>query len=218
MESTLCATLSDQERRDCRIIETFYADAEGIRFWHLHTQRLVQTAARLGYPCDIEAVNAVVQHAVQALGGPTRCRLTLDHQGTPEISVTAMAPPDPVWRVGLHEERLASNDPWLQVKTTRRALYDRARASLPNGLDEVLFFNERDELCEGSITTLFVEEGEILLTPPLSSGCLPGILRRSLIDQGRAREAILTLTDLKHAPKIYVGNAVRGLILADFRL
>ena len=52
----------------------------------------------------------------------------------------------------------------------------------------------------------------MLLTPPAALGLLPGVLRRSLIDAGKAREAELTLDDL--ADGFLLGNAVRGLIQA----
>jgi para-aminobenzoate synthetase/4-amino-4-deoxychorismate lyase len=52
-----------------------------------------------------------------------------------------------------------------------------------------------------------------LLTPPLKLGLLPGVLRRSLIEQGRAREAELTIADLEGGFRL--GNAVRGLWRAE---
>ena len=51
-----------------------------------------------------------------------------------------------------------------------------------------------------------------LLTPPLSSGALPGILRAELLETGQAREAVLTPPDLQSAKRLHVGNALRGLI------
>ena len=68
-------------------------------------------------------------------------------------------------------------------------------------------------MTEGSIANLFVERDGILLTPPLSLGLLPGVLRRSLIEQGRAKEAELTVADL--AGGFWLGNAVRGLWRAE---
>lgn len=218
MESTLCATLSDEERRDCRIIETFYADSEGIRHRDLHLRRLARTAAALGYPYAEANVMGAIHDACAGLEGATRCRLTVDHAGQSEITQAPLPPNSAQWRVGLSAQKLRSDDPWLQLKTTRRAVYDAARANLPSGLDELLFLNERDELCEGTITNLFVERAGRLLTPPTTSGCLPGILRQSLIEQGAASEGVLTVSDLLQAEKIWVGNALRGLIPVDFRL
>ena len=51
---------------------------------------------------------------------------------------------------------------------------------MPEGLDELLFLNERGEVCDGTITTLFFDRGEGLRTPPLSCGLLAGVLRAEL--------------------------------------
>jgi para-aminobenzoate synthetase/4-amino-4-deoxychorismate lyase len=73
-------------------------------------------------------------------------------------------------------------------------------------------FEVDGQLTEGSFTNLFVDRGGKLLTPPLSAGLLPGVLRAELIDSGRAVEAALTRADLNHG--FFVGNALRGLIPA----
>jgi branched-chain amino acid aminotransferase len=56
------------------------------------------------------------------------------------------------------------------------------------GASEAIFANTRGELCEGTGTNIFVEQGGILATPPLSSGCLDGITRSLLIDALRAAD------------------------------
>jgi branched-subunit amino acid aminotransferase/4-amino-4-deoxychorismate lyase len=53
----------------------------------------------------------------------------------------------------------------------------------------------------------------VLLTPPLSSGLLPGILRAELLESGAAEEAVLTQADL--SGEVYFGNSLRGLIPAQ---
>ena len=113
--------------------------------------------------------------------------------------------------------RVASTDPFLFHKTTRRELYDREWQHYNEtlGADEVLYLNERGELAEGSRTTIFVERDGRLLTPPLASGLLPGTLRAELLATGRAHEAVLTRADLEQADVAYLGNSVRGLLRAE---
>jgi 4-amino-4-deoxychorismate lyase len=101
----------------------------------------------------------------------------------------------------------------LRVKTTARRAYDAARAALPAGVDEAVFLNERGEVCEGAITTVFANLGEGLITPRLACGLLPGILRAEMLTLGRAREGLLGVDDLVRA-QLFVGNALRGLIPA----
>jgi para-aminobenzoate synthetase/4-amino-4-deoxychorismate lyase len=80
----------------------------------------------------------------------------------------------------------------------------------------VVFEDAGGFLTEGSFTSLFVQRGATLVTPPLrpsqSSGLLPGILRADLLESGRATEAPLTRDDLANG--FLIGNAVRGLIPA----
>jgi len=52
----------------------------------------------------------------------------------------------------------------------------------------------------------------MLLTPSAALGLLPGVLRRSLLDNDKAKEADLTLDDL--ADGFLLGNSVRGLFPA----
>jgi len=103
-----------------------------------------------------------------------------------------------------------------QYKTTVRDFYDgeRARLNALIGADEVIFLNAKNELCEGSFTSIFIEADDGLLTPALSCGLLPSVLRQALINQGKAAEAVLTLKDLTSAKIIFVGNSLRGLMPA----
>jgi para-aminobenzoate synthetase/4-amino-4-deoxychorismate lyase len=52
----------------------------------------------------------------------------------------------------------------------------------------------------------------MLVTPPLARGLLPGVLRASLIEEGRAVEGELRADDLRG--EFMIGNALRGLIPA----
>ena len=115
-------------------------------------------------------------------------RLTVALDGTLAVDGAAARWGSPVWRVRVAEARLASGDPWLRVKTTERRVYDAARDALPAGIDEVLFLNERGEVCDGTITSVFVDAGGALVTPPLRCGLLPGVLREEMLAEGLCRE------------------------------
>ena len=211
MESAFRGTCPD----DLNVIETCLSAAgAGIALWPFHQQRLERTCKRLGIPLDLEAV----EHAITSIPKDIdrRVRLTVDLHGKIMVAYPELVPMPDHWTLAWVDETLMSDDPWRGVKTTERGIYDRARASLPDGIDELLFLNERGEVVEGTITNVFVERDGILLTPPLSSGALPGVLRASLIDEGRARESVLTPAELEGA-NLFVGNALRGLIPAHLR-
>lgn len=209
MESPLCPP----DDPGFRLIETLgWHPDEGPLRAALHLARMARSATALGMPLDqIEARRLLDQITGPA---PLRCRLTLTTRGALTLETAPLAAAAPLWRVAIHPERLDADDPWLRHKTTRRALYDRARAELPAGSDEWLFLNRTGQVCEGTITNIFADLGDSLLTPPLASGLLPGILRAELLASDRAREAVLRPEDLRNARRLYCGNSLRGLIPA----
>lgn len=203
------------------LIETLLHDgANG--FWLLdgHLRRLAASAAYFGYAFDETKVREALDEAVRGReGARLRVRLLLAEDGSLTVT-TADQPPqaaDAVMRYVISDTRLDSTNAFLFHKTTRREVYDREwqHYAETRKADEVLYLNERGELAEGSRTNVFIERDGILLTPPISSGLLPGVLRSTLIASGRAREAALTREDLTRGEAVYVGNSVRGLVKAE---
>ncbi|MDC0658227.1 aminotransferase class IV family protein [Leisingera sp. SS27] len=197
-----------------RLIETLgWHPGQGFRHLQPHLARMGRSAAAFGIAFDPDEARAVLAGA--AGDAPLRCRLTLDAAGQLELASAPLGSTPSVWRLGIADTRLDADDMWLQHKTTRRALYDTARAELPDGVDELLFLNQRGEVCEGTITNLFVTRADgRMVTPQLSCGLLPGIQRQVLLENGQCQEAVLRLEDLKGAKAIYMGNSLRGLIPA----
>jgi 4-amino-4-deoxychorismate lyase len=188
-----------------KLIETVMWDGAAAPRWALHRERLRRSAGLLGWDCP--------EVAPEGPAHPARLRLTLDREGGVEWTVAPLPAAKAEWRVGIASDRLRSDDPWLRVKSTRREAYDRARAALPEGVDEVVFLNERGEVCDGSITSVFFDRGEGMRTPPLACGLLPGVLRAEL----GCPEEVLRAEDLPKV-RLWVGNALRGLIPAVFIL
>ena len=208
MEDPLRQDLTDPPQ----IIETMgWRPGEGLRWRDDHLARMVRTAARLGYAFD--RAQALAHLAGIGGEGPLRCRLTLDAKGQFALTTAPLAPNPPRWRVVWAQARLDPADPWIAVKTTRRAPYDAARAALGEGEDEALFLNKRGEVAEGTITNVFLQlkTGE-WVTPPISSGCLPGVLRARKLAKRQVRAKIITAKDLENCQSFWLGNALRGEI------
>jgi branched-subunit amino acid aminotransferase/4-amino-4-deoxychorismate lyase len=217
--------MSDQgeipDRRDdgFGLIETLCWSVDGgFHYLDEHLSRLAASARTLGFAYDEAAFLAALRAAAAA---PTaerlRIRCVLARDGGFETGVAAIEPlpPRTVWRVAPARRRFSSADPLLRHKTTLRDRYENELAEAARiGADEVLFLNERDEVCEGARTNVFLVRGGELLTPPLASGLLPGTLRARLLASGRAREHVLRLEDFVGA-EFHMGNSVRGLTRAE---
>jgi 4-amino-4-deoxychorismate lyase len=217
--------LRDGNTADFSLIETVrWEAATGFIRLERHLARLRASADTLGFAYDRQAAVAALNHAVEdADGSPAlRMRLTLSHNGIAAATAQPFAPlpPDWTWTLRIANTRLDSRDDLLRHKTTRRGVYEAARAEFPpSAADEVILANERGEICEGTITSIFVEDGgPMLLTPTLGCGLLAGVLRAELLELGKAKEAILSREDLLRAKVIHVGNSLRGLIPAKLAM
>ena len=202
-----------RDAADVELIETFAWDGAQFPRIDRHFERLGRSAARMGRAFNRQAAQDLLRAQVTS-AVPQRMRLTLNAQNQLSLQTYPLGPSPQLWRVALAQERLCAQDPWLSLKSTRRATHDRARASLPAGIDEYLFLNERDELCEGTITTVFFDLGAGLSTPPLSVGALPGVLRAQMLAEGRVREAVLHRDQLPQA-QLWLGNSLRGFWRAE---
>jgi para-aminobenzoate synthetase / 4-amino-4-deoxychorismate lyase len=218
-EALLKARYYEAARRPLELIETLrWSAAEGFVRLDLHLDRIAASAAVFGLRFDRARALAVLDEATYALALPGqdaiahRLRLTLDEAGEIACTTARLGATKNVWTVAIAEHHLQSRDALARHKTNWRAHYDIAP---PPGIDELVFLNERGEVVEGARTNVFVPRDGMLLTPPLSSGCLDGVLRRALLADGRAAEVILTPDDL--AGEFYLGNSLRGLIAAVSR-
>ncbi len=190
------------------LIETMAFDpVDGIALLERHLARMKASAVALGFAFDRHAARNELQAATFRLREPRRIRLLLAPSGAVAIEVAPLPlPPDGAVEVTIAPLGVAPGDFRLRHKTSDRAFYDSART----GFETI--FEAGEQLTEGSFTSIFVERDGVLLTPPLSAGLLPGVLRAELIDNGRAIEAPLTRADL--ASGFFIGNALRGLIPA----
>jgi branched-chain amino acid aminotransferase len=85
------------------------------------------------------------------------------------------------------------------------------------GFDEVLLLNERGEVSECTSANVFAEIGGRVCTPPISSGCLPGITRELLLGEAKPAgieiaETTLALDDVYGADSVFITSTTRELL------
>jgi para-aminobenzoate synthetase / 4-amino-4-deoxychorismate lyase len=225
-EALLKASFLTRTHQPFELIETILFDQHYARL-PLHLDRLESSAHYFDFLCDRTAVEAQLRAFAHFLDPrhPHRVRLLLAPDGTASITAHPLepAPPSPSAQdltVTLSPQRTNSADLFLRHKTTNRNLYtDELTRARADGFDEVIFLNERGELTEGAISNLFVERAGKLFTPPLSSGVLPGVMRRHLLENlPNAEERTLTLADLAPPNTLWLGNSLRGLRKARLRI
>ncbi len=98
------------------------------------------------------------------------------------------------------------------------AIVARAEAER-RGMGEALLLNTAGRIAEATIANLFVVLDGALVTPPLTDGALPGVMRAAVIDTVGADERALVPDDLARASEAFLTNSlgVRALVAVDGR-
>ncbi|HMP95404.1 MAG TPA: chorismate-binding protein [Kiritimatiellia bacterium] len=231
----------DEEYRECllkariltprastpfRLLETMRWEPDAGLLWlNEHLDRM-QTAARFfEFPWDRDAVARKLSAFQQDLGpGAQRVRLTLDRRGRLAITHTPLPLPGhfanpesaPMLSVAIDTVRHAIDSPYLYHKTTNRRLYQQA-LKRHAGVDDVLLINRAGELMEFTTGNVVVQSGTRWLTPPLSSGLLPGVFRNRLVESGTLTEQAITVPELGPDDRLYFINSVRGWRRVELR-
>ena len=117
----------------------------------------------------------------------------------------------------ISEKVIDSQNRFQYFKTTNRNLYDdEYKKYSVQGIFDIIFFNEKGELAEGTITNIFIHKNETVFTPPLSAGILSGVYRKWLLKNNfNTIERKLFKTDLLEADKIILTNSVRGEVMVN---
>lgn len=181
-----------------------------------HLARLAASAAYFGFAVDTGHARALLlQHARELGAGAHKVRLLAARGGALHIESAPLPPAQPL-RVGLAPFPVDSADVFLYHKTTRREVYERAKAARPD-CDDVILWNERGEITESSIGNVVLNMGGRLLTPPLDSGLLAGCFRAHLLAAGKIAEGVLTRQNLAQAQEISLINSVRQWMQTDWK-
>lgn len=208
-----------QRRPEVSLYESIRWEGEH-GFWWLdrHLDRLAGSAAYFGFVYDAAAVREALERAVEGLSGARVVRVELDRLGNTIVSVDSENLGAARWwphpgreyvTCSVNTKAISSNSIYRFHKTTGRRPYDDRRA-MHEGVDEVLLVNERGEITEGTASNVALLLGGAWVTPPLASGCLPGILRQVLIDEGELAEEVVMADDVRSADALALLSSVYG--------
>lgn len=191
------------------LLETMkYDPRDGVVLLDRHINRLIAAASTHAYPLNPTQAKELVQ--CFSATEKRKLRLLADRSGRLSLESNDFPPIKTVFRLGLADAPIQREDFRLRTKTTQRTLYDQNRGARLD-IDDVILFNEDNEITETTIFNLYLKIQGVLYTPALPSGLLPGVYREHLLALGAAKERVLSVQDLSKAEGLYVSNAVRGL-------
>jgi branched-chain amino acid aminotransferase len=108
-------------------------------------------------------------------------------------------------------------DKFSNVKSSSHLPYVMAaKWAKENKLNDALILNAGERICDTTIANIFWVKGEMIFTPPLSEGCIAGVMRRYLLENisgsgFEVKEQKLETKDLEEADEVFLTNAIRGI-------
>ncbi|KAI9710696.1 MAG: hypothetical protein M1820_002529 [Bogoriella megaspora] len=130
-------------------------------------------------------------------------------------------PLSPPWPIHISPHPITPS-PFTSYKTTQRNIYDTARRDC--GISdlateaEVLLVNDRGEVMEGSMTSVYFFRGGRWVTPPGESGGQRGTTRRWALERGLCVEEVVRRRDVEEGEEVWVSSGVRGFRRGVVRL
>ena len=187
-----------------------------------HLDRISQSAKSLKIKFDSNRAKSLIKEACSQLDASLIYRLRLDLSAEGLLSVKTAAIQNPqvgpiLWASDIlaTDATMSSTDQLLSHKVTRRKLYDQAwLAAEKIGAFDALFINEKGFVTEGGRSNVFIKKDGRWLTPPLASGCLPGVMRSIVLNDAKyqALEQDITPADVLSAEEVIFTNALRGIV------
>ena len=201
--------LTDPPQKEFSLFETLlWTPGEGYFLLDRHIARLLDSAEYFGFSAN-DANNKIREHLsklVKDSNSPKRVKIWMDPHGEFSGEIRDFQPTDKVFKVCLAKEPVNSNDRFLFHKTTNRNVYEKASIT---GFDDVLLFNEKNELTEFTIGNLVVKMNGGFFTPPVECGLLSGTFRAELIASGEVKERVLKTQDLAECEALFLINSLR---------
>jgi para-aminobenzoate synthetase/4-amino-4-deoxychorismate lyase len=210
-EALLKARVLTDQPSPFSLLETMlWTPREGFFLYDRHILRMLSSADYFDIPITKQELDDFLERICSGFNGPQRVRVFLNQAGRLEFESRAIQRKGSPSRlqVRLASQPVDSNDVALFHKTTRRAVYESARKGHEE-FDDVLLYNESGELTEFTVGNLVAELGGELLTPPVSSGLLPGTFRAHLLETGQIAERTIRIEELKDCTQLFRINSIR---------
>jgi len=211
-EALLKARVLTESPRPFDLLETLlWTPDESFFLGEKHLARMADSADYFGFPFSAEKFDAYLNQLEAGFTSPQRVRILLGRSGQFQSEAKDFQSQEKVFKVRLAEKPVNSKDVFLFHKTTRREMYP----PVPAGFDDLLLWNENDELTEFTIGNLVVELDGELFTPPISCGLLAGTFRSHLLETGQVRERAIRKDELSKCTKVFLVNSVRKWVTID---
>ncbi len=195
---------------DFSILESLlWSPDEGYFLLDYHLERMGKSAAYFNYKFDKEKIVSELKKLSTPFERASyKVRVMLDESGNVTMESTALGDFTQIMKAAISDKPIDVNTPFVYHKTTNRTIYDEIRKRFQE-YDEVILWNQKNEVTEGIYSNVVIKIKDELFTPPVNCGLLSGTFRQYLLDKGEIKEKVIKLKELATADEIYMINSVR---------
>ena len=205
-EALLKARVLRERSNEFSLLETIlWTPQDGYFLLEKHIERMRDSAEYFGFSFSREHIKQHLEKLSAEFPSPQRIRILVNRIGKIKTETKEFKIQENPFKVCLSDQPINSSEIFLYHKTTKRNIYP----SLIHGVDDVLLYNENNELTEFTIGNLVVEINGELFTPPLSCGLLAGTFREYLLETQQIKERVIRKDRLPGCTKIFLINSVR---------
>jgi para-aminobenzoate synthetase/4-amino-4-deoxychorismate lyase len=205
-EALLKARVLTERPREFSLFETMlWMPDEGFFLLEKHIARMEDSSDYFDIPFSKEKLEYSLNNLASGFNSPKRVKVLLDGIGDFSAESKDFHSENKVFKVHLAEQSINTNNIFFFHKTTLRDIYPTPQS----GFDDVLLFNEKDELTEFTIGNLVIELDGELVTPPVTCGLLAGTFRAHLLETNQIKERIILKDELLKCTKIFLINSLR---------
>ena len=196
------------------IFETMKYENGEIKFLDDHLLRMKSAASYFLFKFNEKKIKKQIESKISNVDEhqSKKVRIALKKWGEIRIDISDILELTNNVHVIFSKNKINSQDRFIYFKTTNRKIYnDEYKLIGLKGFYEILYFNEKDEVVEGSRTNIFIRRGNSWSTPSLESGALPGVYRKYFIGKyHNVSELKVKIEDLINADELLLTNALRG--------
>ena len=209
-EALLKARVLNQRPQGFSLLETLLWQPEsGYFLFEKHLERMADSAAYFGFEFSPETLHTHLAALAENFTSPKRVRVLADRFGSLTSEAKDFHPQEKPFKITLAQKPIDSQNVFLFHKTTKRDMYPTP------AYDDILLFNEKEELTEFTIGNLVIETDEGKFTPPISCGLLGGTFRAHLLETGQISERVIQKDELANCKAIFLVNSVRGWVKVE---
>lgn len=213
-EALLKSRVLTERPQEFSLFETMlWTPQDGYFLLEKHIARMTDSAEYFDFPCTKEKLGNFLNQISRDFTSPKRVKVLLNRLGELSEETKDFHSQDRPFQIRPAKHPIDSSSEFLFHKTTRREIYPTLRAPIEacggEGVNDLLLFNEKNELTEFTIGNLVVEMDGKFFTPPLSCGLLAGTFRAHLLETNQIKERVVHRDELQKCSKVFLVNSVR---------